>query len=73
MLRYFAKRILLLFPMLLAVLLAVFLLLSVTNPDGFGTFPEQMPDYETAFVFLDEELNNYDVPPWAMKLILRKE
>ena len=41
--------------------------------DGFGTFPEQMPDYETAFVFLDEELNNYDVPPWAMKLILRKE
>lgn len=41
--------------------------------DGFGTFPEQMPDYETAFVFLDEELNNYDVPPWAMKLILRKD
>lgn len=41
--------------------------------DGFGTFPEQMPDYETAFVFLDEELNNYDVPPWAMKLVLRKD
>ena len=41
--------------------------------DGFGTFPEQMPELETAFVFLDEELNNYDVPPWAMKLILRKE
>ena len=41
--------------------------------DGFGTFPEQMPEYETAFVFLDEELNNYDVPPWAMKLILRKD
>ena len=41
--------------------------------DGFGTFPEQMPEYKTAFVFLDEELNNYDVPPWAMKLILRKD
>lgn len=41
--------------------------------DGFGTFPEQMPDYETAFVFLDEELNNYDVPPWAMKLVLQKD
>ena len=41
--------------------------------DGFGTFPERMPEYETAFVFLDEELNNYDVPPWAMKLILRKD
>lgn len=41
--------------------------------DGFGTFPEQMPDYETAFVFLDEELNNYDVPPWAIKLVLQKD
>lgn len=41
--------------------------------DGFGAFPEQMPDYETAFVFLDEELNNYNVPPWAIKLVLRNE
>ncbi len=41
--------------------------------DGFGTFPVNMPGYETAFVFLDEENNNYDVPPWAMKLILRKD
>ena len=46
MLRYFAKRILLLFPMLLAVLLAVFLLLSVTNPDGFGTFRITSAGYE---------------------------
>ncbi len=41
--------------------------------DGFGTFPEKMPEYETAFVFLDEEYNNYNVPPWAIKLVLRKE
>ena len=41
--------------------------------DGFGTFPEKMPEYQTAFVFLDEECNNYDVPPWAMKLVLRNE
>ncbi len=41
--------------------------------DGFGTFPEKMPEYQTAFVFLDEEYNNYDVPPWAIRLILKKE
>ena len=41
--------------------------------DGFGVFPAKKPAYETAFVFLDEGLNNYDVPPWAIKLILQKE
>ena len=41
--------------------------------DGFGVFPAKKPAYETAFVFLDEGFNNYDVPPWAIKLILRKE
>jgi predicted metal-dependent peptidase len=38
--------------------------------DGCGTFPEKQPPYKTAFVFLDDEYNNYDVPVWAMKLIL---
>ena len=41
--------------------------------DGYGDFPAKKPDYETAFVFLDEEMNNYDVPPWAIKLKLQKE
>ena len=41
--------------------------------DGFGTFPEKMPEYQTAFVFLDDEYNNPDVPPWAIKLILQNE
>ena len=41
--------------------------------DGWGAFPEKMPDYDTAFVFLDDEYNNYNVPPWAMKLILRRD
>ncbi len=41
--------------------------------DGWGTFPEKMPDYDVAFVFLDDEYNSYDVPPWAMKLILRRD
>ncbi len=41
--------------------------------DGWGTFPEKKPDYEAAFVFVDDGMNNYDVPPWAIKLVLQKE
>lgn len=41
--------------------------------DGCGEFPTQKPNYETAFVFIDDEYNNYDVPPWAIKLILKSE
>ena len=41
--------------------------------DGYGDFPAKKPDYETAFVFLDDEMNNYDVPPWAIKLVLQNE
>lgn len=41
--------------------------------DGCGEFPKQMPEYDTAFVFIDDEYNNYDVPSWAIKLILKRE
>ena len=41
--------------------------------DGYGVFPSKKPPYETAFVFIDDEYNNYDVPPWAIKLILQKD
>lgn len=41
--------------------------------DGYGAFPEKKPDYDTAFVFVDDEYNNPDVPPWAIKLILQKD
>lgn len=41
--------------------------------DGYGEFPARKPDYDTAFVFIDDEYNNPDVPPWAIKLILQKE
>lgn len=41
--------------------------------DGYGTFPAQKPDYDTAFVFLDDDCNNPDVPPWAIKLVLQKD
>ena len=39
----------------------------------FGTFPAQKPDYDKAFVFVDDGWNNYDVPTWAIKLVLQKE
>ncbi len=41
--------------------------------DGFGDFPAHQPDYDTAFVFIDSNYNNYDVPVWAIKLILQPE
>ena len=41
--------------------------------DGYGTFPEQKPDYQTAFVFVRDEFNNPNVPPWAIKLVLEKD
>ena len=41
--------------------------------DGCGTFPEKMPDYKTAFVFIEDAYNNYEVPSWAIKLILQKD
>lgn len=41
--------------------------------DGFGAFPAKKPDYQTAFVFVDDEYNNPAVPPWAIKLILQKD
>lgn len=41
--------------------------------DGYGEFPAKKPEYETAFVFIDDEFNNYNVPPWAIKLVLRSD
>lgn len=41
--------------------------------DGYGIYPEDMPDYDVAFVFLQEDENAPNVPPWAIKLILEEE
>lgn len=39
--------------------------------DGLGQFPEKTPDFEAAFVFMDEEGRELPpVPPWAMKLVV---
>lgn len=41
--------------------------------DGYGEFPKVRPLYDTAFVFLQQDYNDVNVPPWAMKLILQPE
>jgi len=41
--------------------------------DGFGVFPAHKPPYQTAFVFLNENVSYPEVPPWAVKLILRTD
>ena len=38
--------------------------------DGYGIYPERMPDYDTAFVFLREDGEAPAVPPWAIKVVL---
>lgn len=41
--------------------------------DGLGIYPKKRPAYETAFVFMEEDYEDAQVPPWAMKLIIEKE
>ena len=41
--------------------------------DGFGRFPAKQPDYLTAFVFLNDELANPQVPVWAIRLVLQSD
>lgn len=38
--------------------------------DGYGTYPKKMPSYKTAFVFMQEDYQDVEVPAWAIKLIL---
>ena len=41
--------------------------------DGQGIYPLKRPPFETAFVFMKEDYEDADVPPWAIKLILQKD
>jgi predicted metal-dependent peptidase len=40
--------------------------------DGCGVFPAQKPDYDTAFVFVEDEYNNPDVPRGQLSWYCRK-
>ena len=39
--------------------------------DGYGTFPNTPPSYDTAFIFLNEAPPR--IPPWVIELILQEE
>ena len=41
--------------------------------DGYGIYPSRMPPYKTAFVFLEEDYRDADVPAWALRLVLRED
>lgn len=41
--------------------------------DGYGIYPERMPDYEVIFAFLDEDENRGPVPPWSRKVVLESD
>ena len=41
--------------------------------DGFGIYPKKMPSYKTAFVFMQDNYRDVDVPVWALKLILDED
>ena len=41
--------------------------------DGYGTFPEKKPDYDVAFVFVDDEYLQPMIPSWAIRLVLSSE
>lgn len=41
--------------------------------DGYGEFPKNMPPYEAAFVFVDDNFDDTGVPPWAIEIVLNKD
>lgn len=41
--------------------------------DGYGPFPADRPDYETAFIFVNDDYSVPDVPSWAIRLVLQQE
>jgi len=41
--------------------------------DGYGIYPDRMPDYDVIFAFLNEDVNRGPVPPWSLKVILDEE
>lgn len=41
--------------------------------DGYGVFPQKMPEYETVFVFIRENEGQVELPPWAVRIVLDEE
>ncbi len=41
--------------------------------DGLGLYPQEKPEAETVFIFIDSQYEAMDVPSWARTLVLRLE
>ena len=41
--------------------------------DGLGLFPKKQPQYKVAVVYVSDGYESFDVPAWAIKLVLRPE
>ena len=41
--------------------------------DGYETFPNKAPQYDTAFLFLDQGYDLPEVPPWAIKMLMTED
>ncbi|MGL4791669.1 MAG: vWA domain-containing protein [Anaerotignaceae bacterium] len=40
--------------------------------DGYGTYPEKSPEFQSAFIYLGYDPQRPPTPPWAIKLILEE-
>lgn len=41
--------------------------------DGYGIYPERMPEYDVIFAFLEDDDRKPQVPPWAIKVVLDED
>ena len=41
--------------------------------DGYGIYPSRMPDYDTVFVFLDDNEERPEIPAWAVPVVLNED
>ena len=41
--------------------------------DGYGVYPEVMPDYDVIFAFLNDDDNRMAPPPWAIQVVLYED
>lgn len=41
--------------------------------DGKGIYPKKKPPFLTAFIFCEEDYEDRNVPPWAIRLVLPRE
>lgn len=41
--------------------------------DGYGIYPERMPEFDVIFAFLNEDRNRQSVPNWAIEVVLEED